>query len=257
MMNTQQIGKSLLGLVLCSGAAFAHGDGESRVAIEAELQGRVNAGSLSYVFEMVDTKLSKVVAEADLDVVHEKKLHMFVFDAALKEFHHIHPEFKGNKWIVPMELSVNGKYWVWAQGQLTADSEEFTTSANFELIGGTNANPLPTQLGDVRTNKDGESIVTMSNTKIRAGRMAMPLLNFSRSDGQKPLVTPWLGAPAHVAAVTMDGDTLIHVHPMDHGVPNQLMLHLAFPTAGDYRLWVQYMDHDVLRTVPLSVTVLP
>jgi hypothetical protein len=39
------------------------------------------------------------------------------------------------------------------------------------------------------------------------------------------------------------------------GSANPAMIHVVFPEAGDYRLWVQFMDGGVLRTVPLSVTV--
>jgi hypothetical protein len=62
---------------------------------------------------------------------------------------------------------------------------------------------------------------------------------------------------AHVVAVPSDGTWLLHVHPMDHGVPNQLMLHMEFPLAGDYRIWIQVVNGGALRVIPLSVTVLP
>lgn len=245
-----------LTLTLCLGQsqAWAHGDGEGRVGIEADLQGRISAGSVTYTFEMVDNKLRTVVGEQDLDITHEKKLHLFVFDEALKEFQHVHPAFEGGKWTLPLQFKVNGKYWIWAQGQLHDGGEEFAASARLEIVGGQPANS-PAELGNQRSGADGISLLSLSNETLHAGQMAMLDLKFSRADGSSPQITPWLGAPAHVVAVSSDGDSLSHVHPMDHGVRNQLMLHVIFAAAGDYRLWVQFIDGGLLRTVPLSLTV--
>ena len=46
-----------------------------------------------------------------------------------------------------------------------------------------------------------------------------------------------------------------HVHPMEGSDANSGMLHATFPSAGDYRVWIQLIDHGVLKTIPLSVTV--
>lgn len=86
--------------------------------------------------------------------------------------------------------------------------------------------------------------------------MAMLTLTFNRTDGTKPDIQPYLGAFAHVILVPEDADSLLHVHPMQGATPNEGIFHTSFPDQGDYRLWVQFLDGGVLRTVPLSVTVL-
>ncbi len=240
--------------VIAQHQAYAHGD-ESRVSLELEADAAIQAGDFAFSFNMIDSKNRSLIADRDLSVVHEKKLHLFIFDPALKEFRHEHPEYTGSAWQVKVNLPVSGNYWVWAQGQFSADGEEFTASTRLEVKGGAPANPIPDTLGDVRTGNDGASIVTVSKTRLVAGKMAMLDLAFSRKDGSAPQITPFLGAPAHVVGVLSDGDTFIHVHPMDHGTPGHLMLHAAFPEAGDYRLWVQFQDAGELRTIPLSVKV--
>ena len=77
----------------------------------------------------------------------------------------------------------------------------------------------------------------------------------SRNDGTQPEVTPYLGANAHVIVVSPDGDNLIHAHPMDDKNSNTGMMHVTFPSQGDYRIWIQIIDAGVLKVVPLSVTV--
>ena len=68
------------------------------------------------------------------------------------------------------------------------------------------------------------------------------------------MITPYLGAFAHIIAVPADdGDSLIHVHPMNGGQKNEGMLHATFPTAGLYRIWIQFLDNGDLKTVALVV----
>lgn len=235
--------------------AWAHDPTESRVAIELESKDRVDSGTIKVEFQLVDTKLKKVVTDANLNVTHEKKLHMFMFDPALVEFRHEHPTFANGKWSVSVTLPVDGKYWLWVQGELSADKSEFTSSSRISVTHGRPANSSPPRLGDVRVGTAGVAKVTLTPDALRVGKMAMPDLIFSRTDGAAPVLTPYLGELAHVVAVIDDGDELVHVHPMNHGKPNTLMMHVVFPAAGEYRLWVQFIEHGELKVVPLSVRV--
>jgi hypothetical protein len=212
---------------------------------------------VSFEFELIDTKLSKTVTDKDLKITHEKKLHMFIFDPALQEFRHEHPEFSNGTWKGSTTLTINGKYWLWVQGALSVDGAEFAGSTRFTVINGTHENPFPPTLGDVRVGTSSISKVRLSSDVLKAGKMAMPTLTFSRTDGTQPKLTPYLGALAHVVSTPEDGDSLIHVHPMNTSTPNQLMVHMQFPEKGDYRMWVQFIDDGVLKVIPLSVTVNP
>jgi hypothetical protein len=236
---------------------FAHGD-ESRVEMELESASLVKAGEVRLEFQLFDLKTKTALTDKNLNVVHEKLLHMFIFDPALEEFQHVHPQYNGSSWVTENEkpiLSVNGNYWVWVQGELYSDKEEFTSNVRLKVTDGKEAHALPPVLGNVREKSDKNSIAKLSPEKLRAGKMLMPTITLSRNDGSKPNLTPFLGAMVHVIATPSDGDSLIHVHPMDHGKPNEFMLHVAFPAEGEYRLWIQFVDDGVLRTVPLSVVV--
>ena len=242
--------------LLAATSGFASSDG-SRIQVQLQQTGVVQAGTVSLSFQLMDTQQNQIVADSDLAVLHEKKLHFFIFDASLTEFRHVHPEFDGKLWQVKADIPVDGNYWVWAQGELAADQSEFTASGKLTVQGGSQSHPLPPVLGEVKRASDGISSVTLSYGKLYAGQMAMIDLKFSRTDGSSPALGLFLGEKAHVIATPSKGDSLTHVHPMDHGVPNQLMLHTEFPAAGEYRLWVQFMDGEQLRTVPLSVVVSP
>jgi hypothetical protein len=241
---------------LLSGVASSH-PGEARVEIEQEKSAIIQAGQIEFVFQIVDTKLNHTVSDQDLNISHEKKLHMLIYDQSLQEFTHVHPEFTAGKWSVSIDLNVNGKYLVWAQGELAADGVEFSALSQIEVVQGKPAWPLPPVLSEKRSGTSNNSIVSLDSSKLRAGKMAMLDLTFSRADGTTPKITPYLGALAHVVATAQgDIDTLIHVHPMDGNQPNKGMLHVTFPNSGNYRLWVQFIDNGQLVTVPLVVNVL-
>lgn len=227
---------------------------DGRVAIELESPAQVSAGAVVAEFQLVDTEKKKTLAPGDLNITHEKLLHLLVYDPALKEFQHVHPEFDGKLWKAELNFAVNGNYFVWAQGELSSDSEEFSGFIRLEVTGGQQAWPAPV-LGNVRSGKDSGSVATLDNQVLRAARMAMLTLKISREDGSPAIVTPYLGAFAHVISTPDDGDSLIHVHPMNGSSNDQGMLHVTFPTAGFYRVWVQFIEGGALKTVPLSVVV--
>lgn len=240
---------------ILSAPAFSHGDGDFRVEVLSDASEVREAGKIKLVFQLRDIEEKKLLSDKDLNRVHEKLIHMFIFDSALKEFHHVHPEYLNSEWVVEDDIQVTGDYWIWAQGQLKSDREDFASPLKLSIVNGIPANPLPPQLGDVRTGSDGESVATLSGTRFRAGKMAMPTLKLSRSDGRETKISPFLGVPVHLMGVPSDGDALIHVHPIEFGEPHSYMLHLTFPAKGEYRLWVQFIDNDVLRTIPLSIVV--
>ena len=233
---------------------FAHGD-ESRVAIEADSTAPMQAGAIHYKFELVDTENNQVLKESDLIVNNEMILHFIVYDPALQEFQHVHPIFDGHFWVVDLSFAKDGNYWLWTQGKLKIDGEEFSSSTRLQIYGGQAEWPAPPVLTDTRINNDGNSTATLSGQRLIANKMAMLSLTLGRNDGTQPDNSPYLGAFAHVIAVPEDADSLLHVHPMSGSVPSQGMLHITFPAAGFYRIWVQFMDSGVLKTTPLSVQV--
>ena len=248
---------SLFALALFASApqlVFAHEE-ESRVAIEADVTGPMPAGAITYKFELVDTKTNQLLKDSDFTISHEKILHMLAYDPALKEFQHIHPEFDGHFWVVDLNFARNGNYWLWVQGELASDGEEFSSSTRLEIFGGQSACSTPPVLTDLRSGSDGSSTAQMSGQTVRAGQMVTLDVVLGRNDGSQPVNTPYLAAFAHIIAVPEDADSLIHVHPMNGSQSNQGMLHVTFPQAGFYRLWVQFMDDGTLKVVPLSVQV--
>ena len=224
-----------------------------RVQIEPTNKDSFQAGTINYTFKLLDQKLNTEISDQDLIETHTKKIHLLAYDQALKEFNHVHPTFDGTKWIVELSLPTDGNYFIWAQGELV-DGTEFSILTRAKIINGKTENPI-LPLSDIRTGLDGKTILELSKTKIKPGKMTMLTFKVTRSDGATPIMTPYLGALAHIIATPASGDNLLHVHPMEDGEPNSGMIHATFPKEGSYRLWIEFIEHDELKTIPISVIV--
>lgn len=233
---------------------FSSSPVDNRITIKPESQSAFRAGTFEYVFQLHDSVGNKMLAEQDLAESHTKKLHFITYDPSLNEFRHAHPVFDGNFWKVELNLPVNGRYFVWNQGTLL-DGTEFSSLTHAAVIDGLPENPI-LPLTDVRKASDGQTDFELAKTKIRAGKMVMLNFKVTRSDGSTPIMEPYLGALAHVIATPAQGTELIHVHPMQGSLPNTGMIHATFPKEGAYKLWVQFIEHAELKTIPLSVIVL-
>jgi hypothetical protein len=241
--------------VWTSCSVFAHIEAENRISLRPQSSAAISAGSFSYQFQLFDQQKQKNITAADLKETHTKLLHLIIFDASLNEFQHVHPENTNNLWSVPLEFARNGTYFVWAQGELK-DGTDFSTYGKAQVIKGKPAWDIK-PLGDRRVGEDRSTVVSLDPVKLHASQMAMINFKVTRNDGQSPAMSPYLGALAHVIATAPDGKSLIHVHPMGGSEPNTGMIHTTFPVMGDYRIWIQFNDHDTLKTIPLSVHVEP
>lgn len=229
------------------------GFARDRVQIEPINKDSFQAGAINYTFKLLDQNLNKEIGDQDLTETHTKKIHLLAYDPALKEFNHTHPSFDGTKWSVELNLPTNGNYFIWAQGELS-DGTEFSILTRAVVTNGKIENPI-LPLADIRIGTDTKTILELSKTKIKPGKMTMLTFKVTRSDGATPIMTPYLGALAHIIATPASGDDLLHVHPMEDGEQNSGMIHATFPKEGSYRLWIQFIEHDELKTIPISVIV--
>ncbi|MBC7714879.1 MAG: hypothetical protein H7177_16145 [Rhizobacter sp.] len=247
--------KLLLWVILLFATFALHAHEETqKVALEPEIFSN-NAGHISYQFQLIDLEKKTLIKDSDLSVGNEKLLHFIVYDSSLTDFQHLHPVYNGKSWVIEFDLNRNGDYWIWGQGILARNKTEFSASNNLSIAGGIESYPSPAELELTRTGNDSISSITLSDIQITAKKMVMLDLKFSRTDGSAPVITNYLGAMAHVIAVTDDGDSLVHVHVMS-SKPTEGMVHATFENPGKYRLWVQFLDNNILRVVPLAIEVL-
>lgn len=230
-------------------------DRSAQVAIDYKGKSTLKAEPQSVSFVLRDHQ-KKPIIDGGLETLHEKKIHVLVYDESLTQFFHVHPSEKNGTWTTePIPFEHNGKYFFWAEGKLNGAEHEFNKLLNLKIDGGKPAIPAAKKLPQTLTGAKGNSVVALKIDSISANKEVMPTLEFSRNDSSASQLTPYLGALAHVVIVPVKGNKLIHVHPMPGSKPNELMMHTTFPAKGDYRIWVQFIDGGELKVVPLALNV--
>jgi hypothetical protein len=232
--------------------AWAHGD--QRLGVEPVNEGTFPAGTVGYDFQILDLVKRSILADTDFEISHEELVHVFVYDPALKHLQHVHAKYANGVWHTDVPLAQDGDYWIWAEGQLASDHTTGYGSSRLTVVGGDPEDTSAPDVHEVRTGADGTSQLALTSDPVVKGKEVMLGVTFSRTDGTTPDITPYLGETGHAIMVSDDGDWLTHSHVMADNT-GMLMLHATFPEAGNYRVWVQFMDGGVLKMVALAVAV--
>ncbi|QEC46460.1 hypothetical protein FSW04_01940 [Baekduia soli] len=201
-----------------------------------------------FTFRIVDRDGATV---RDFDVEHTKRLHLIAVRRDLTGYQHLHPvQTPDGSWSVPLGFAEAGVYRVYAD--FTAHGREKTTLATDVFVPGDfRPRPLPAPATHVAA--DGYDI-TLEGTP-RAG--AEGDLRFSVSkDGRPVAVQPYLGADGHLVALREGDLAYLHVHPQESpGSGGPIRFMTEYPSAGRYRLFLQFRHDGVVHTAAFTQVV--
>jgi hypothetical protein len=191
-----------------------------------------------------------------LDVEHEKKIHLIIVSEDLSWFDHIHPEYgTDGSYTVSETFPAGGKYFLFADYKPTGGGHKVD---KIELnVGGTPAT-AKTFAADKLSGTAGGYTFTLQPTggKFITG---VPMhINGVVAKGGQPVdantLDNYLGAKAHVVAISANDKEYMHVHPDVAGGGN-FDLHTTFEKPGIYRWWVQFQAEGKLQTIDLVTNV--
>jgi len=187
------------------------------------------------------------------DELHERRMHLIVVRRDGAEFRHLHPEMdaRGN-WTAPVEFDQPGVYRAFAD--FSVAGEQQTLAADVFVSGGDfAARPFPAPSGVDRP--DGYE-VRLQAGELRAGEHAALTFAVSRDGAAVEDLAPYLGAKGHLVALREGDLAFLHVHPEEErGAPNGIVFEATFPTAGRYRLYLQFRHEGRVRTAEFTVEV--
>jgi hypothetical protein len=180
----------------------------------------------------------------DFEVEHEKRMHFIVVRRDLARFQHLHPTLGADgTWHVRVALPDPGSYRVFAD--FKRDGENATLAADLAVDGNVDWLPIPPPAVGAEAG-DGYR-VRVDGTTSRAGREAE--LRFAVTRNGRPVeVEPYLGARGHLVALREGDLAYLHVHPEEDGTSFMT----EFPTAGRYRLFLQFKDEGRVRTAAFT-----
>jgi hypothetical protein len=194
---------------------------------------------------------------SDYDTDHDVDLHLIAVRRDLTGFQHVHPELGADGvWRVPLALAP-GAWRLFADFTPATLGENLTLGADLSVPGEYVPAELPAE--SLTTEVDGFTVVLTGS--LEPGRTSELTLSVSRDGRPVTDLEPYLGAFGHLV-VLRDGDLgYLHAHPVSGagGAAAPPGPHIRFtataPSAGDYRLFLDFQHDGVVRTAAFTVAV--
>jgi P-type Cu+ transporter len=194
----------------------------------------------------------------DFEVEHDKRMHLILVRRDMTGFQHLHPRLGADgSWRTPATVPDPGTYRVFAD--FKAGGENRTLADTVTVPGRAEARPLPPPTRTART--AGGYAVDVTGPDPRAGSEARLGFSVSR-DGRAVEPEPYLGASGHLVALREGDLAFLHVHPTeghagghDDGTGEPVAFETRFPSAGTYRLFLQFKDRGRVHTAAFTQTV--
>ena len=191
---------------------------------------------------------------------HEKQLHLIVVRRDLSGFQHVHPELAADgTWTVDLELPSGGSYRAYADVVPTNLGRNVVLGTDLDVAGDYAPVDLPAPAAT--TTVDGYQVdLTARGGHPEPGVETMLTYSVSRDGRPVDDLQPDLGAYGHLVTIR-DGDlAYLHTHPADEATPGEsggpdIEFMTTFPSAGTYRLFLDFQVGGQVRTAELTVEV--
>ena len=200
----------------------------------------------TFVFRVVDSQ-GRIVR--DFEVAHERRMHFIVVRRDLASFEHLHPSMAADgTWTTGIAFGEGGTYRVFAD--FTRGGVQRTLGADVQVSGAFRPRSLPAPSRVARSDAGLE--VELQGAPARAGEDAR-LAFVVREGGEEVTdrLQPYLGAKGHLVALREADLAYLHTHP-ESGEPT---FGAEFPSAGSYRLFVQFRYGGRVDTAAFTQTV--
>jgi hypothetical protein len=187
------------------------------------------------------------------DELHERRMHLIVVRRDGAAFRHLHPEMDAaGTWSLPVSFREAGVYRVFAD--FSVGGEQETLATDVFVSGGTfEARPFPAAQPIAEV--DDYEVELEADEPVAGEPVA---LEFAVKRDGRPVddLQPYLGADGHLVALREGDLAFLHVHPEEeHGAPNEIVFEARFPTAGRYRLYLQFRHDGAVRTAEFTIEV--
>jgi hypothetical protein len=183
--------------------------------------------------------------------MHDAGLHLIVVRRDLTLFQHVHPKLQADgRWSVDLRFEQAGFFRAYAD--FTANDNALTLGVDLAADG--ELRTLDPSEPNPVSRVDGYDVTIQPQT-LRVGQPT--LLSFAvRRDGRSVEdLEPYLGAMGHLVALRRGDLAYLHVHPMAHSNPGVIAFHAEFPTAGQYRLFLQFAHAGSVHTADFETRV--
>jgi hypothetical protein len=178
------------------------------------------------------------------DLAHDKDLHLVVVRADTAQYRHVHPTMAADgTWSIPWTWQAGGTYRVFTDIVPTGGPGDLVLSRTVQVAGDEAAVPVPAPAPV--TEVDGYQ-VRLTGALNTGGSM----VSFDISEDGRPVtdLDQYLGAYGHLVALRTGDLAYLHVHPVDGPPGPTVTFHAEPPTAGRYRLFLDFAHGGRVHT---------
>ncbi len=192
-------------------------------------------------------------AVTDFEGEHEREMHLIVVRRDLSGYQHLHPRRAADgTWSVGLQLPEAGVYRAYAD--FASGGRSYTLATDLFVAGAFEPRPLPTP---DPTDETGRYLAELSAEGLEPGASAGVAYDLSRDGRPLTAIEPYLGADGHLVALREGDLAFLHVHPEESGTPGRIRFAAELPSAGRYRLFLQFNHDGAVRTVAHTLEVSP
>jgi len=182
----------------------------------------------------------------------ERELHLIFVRRDLRHYQHLHPVRDGSgTWSTEVTLPTPGVYRAYADFQIKGERHVLAT--DLFVAGDFQPHRLPAPESGARADGYGVALATAG---LKGGGESE--LDFRVTRGGRPVqdLQPYLGAKGHLVALREGDLAYLHVHPDEAKVAaDEIRFMAALPSAGRYRLFLQFRTGSRVHTVAYTVEV--
>lgn len=248
------------------GSAFYHN--ESDVAEGFIMSFRVGAGiqvNKPVTLDFFANEKPSEVPVTDLEIEHEKRVHVIGLRDDLNEFFHLHPtEVSPGLWRVTHTFAKPGTYRVWTDTKHDGAVHTFRHEAFVVEGEGARSEKEVSFADNVMVGK--YQVQFSFDSPLVKEQESLLTFHISDLSGAPVSVEPYLGASMHLVVVSEDTREYVHTHPEEMaghtrapeinffpvarahgGIPDEIeeeavgiKFHASFPKAGRYRAFAQF-----------------
>ncbi|UFU00696.1 hypothetical protein KO561_07100 [Radiobacillus kanasensis] len=206
---------------------------------------------VSYQEEKLQIKLQDEEGEpiTDLQVNHEKIMHLIVVDNHLDQYFHLHPGEAGDgvfEVAAPLE-----------EGSYKAFVDIKSESLSYSVV------PKEFQVGEVEPEHSHPSLTpdTELIQKVNGQEVSLDLQPSTLQVGEKVRLDfqvdteglePYLGAMGHVVILDGKGEEFVHVHPSSD---TETKFQTTFSEPGVYKIWAEFQHQGTVKVYPFVLEV--
>ncbi len=183
----------------------------------------------------------------ELEVNHEKELHLIIVDEQLQKYYHVHPKRTGKGEFTIKNTLPDGFY------KAFIDIKPTYFAYKVEPVPFIVGNPNETNDGhklipDTKFSKvvDGET-VSLKVSSFKAGEPVTISFDLDQTN-----LTPYLGAMGHVVILDEYGKEFLHVHPSNDHEP---IFETSFEKPGIYKIWAEFKQNGKVRAFPFVIEI--